>query len=366
MNENENENETNETPFAVQQVIAVQQLTRELPLNDFKLPIGIYRTDMLPWHAYEPVQAPHAQPLSIVEEEDDNDILTSVVGSEELQLAEDILMGNDSEEHIDDPTPNLPVEARERRIAGFLIDELEGAFIWLNYDEGFPAMPSGTPFWDNLDFEPPEAYSIFQRYLQMHQGRKADDDDEEDYGTPATGIRSISILASELHGDNELLGAREQYQTYYHLYYWGLRSKSYDIFKIAQHRRQQEIRAIEVEDSHFITGSRLMNRLLEYMDDDEDFWDMMTPKTGIDMFKTLVQLQRISAGLPAAGPASKEDGKRSTARGLETILRQVAQESNVATDDVSKREDLIAQILKDPEMTERLQRFVIEMDQNGG
>ena len=35
-------------------VIAIRQLTAELPLNDFGLPTGIYRTDLLPFHEYIP------------------------------------------------------------------------------------------------------------------------------------------------------------------------------------------------------------------------------------------------------------------------------------------------------------------------
>ena len=35
-------------------VMAIRQLTAELPLNDFGLPTGIYRTDLLPYHEYIP------------------------------------------------------------------------------------------------------------------------------------------------------------------------------------------------------------------------------------------------------------------------------------------------------------------------
>ena len=365
-----------EVTFEQRQVAVLQQLTSELPLNDYGLPIGFYRTDILPWHEHSPTDTytedtsqpnEHNEPSirgnagTLVLLDDDEPDQTA--GSEELQLADDILSGslNDAEEETSPTTK--PALIKDHRIAGFLTSALESAFIWMNYNEGFPALPNGKPFWDNLDFEPPEAYSVFTRYLQMHQGREAVIDDEDDLGEAASGIRSISTLAADLHSDKDLLAKVDQYQMYYHLYYWGLRAKSYDVFRVAQHRRQQEVRAIEVEDSHFITSNRLMNKLSKYMDDDEEFWDMMTPKTAIDMFKTLTQIQRISAGLPAAGPASKEEGKRSTNQSFGMILKQVAQENNIEVGTQKEKSTLMERIQKDPEAIAQLQALIIDMEE---
>jgi hypothetical protein len=326
------------------QTRAIAALTRELPLNDFGLPAGVYRTDLLPWHEYVDPTAPKLAPV--------------------IKLLDDPSAGVESEV--------LHMVEHEQRIAGFPTRLLEPAFMWLNYHEGFPSQQNGHPFWGILNFEPQAAYDAFQEYLQMHQGRAAVDqtNEGEDYGTPASGVRSVQILAQNQPGDNVLL-AEQEFGEYYHLYYWGMRAKAYDIFRTAQHRHQQEIRAIETEDNHFITANRLMNRLMEYMDDEEEFWDLMTPKVGLDMLKQVTQLQRVSVGLGAMGPAGNgKQGEAPKSQTMELTLRQVAQEQHITLErgDTGDDDKKLLSMLEDPETASLLQRLVLNVnsgDDNG-
>jgi hypothetical protein len=150
-----------------------------------------------------------------------------------------------------------------------------------------------------------------------------------------------------------------------------MRAKAYDLFKVAQFRKQQEIRAIQVQDDHFLMARRLMIRLGQYFNDEELFWDMLTPKVGVDMLKTLTQLQRVSVGLPAGGPltAGHFGGGAGggvlggTGLSMELLLRQVAQVNNpiVEVSEVDTDEDILSKALDDPEMISSAQDLIIKL-----
>jgi len=325
------------------QVDAIRSLTTEIPLNDFGMPTGIYRTDLLPFHDYEPAN----QPLPM----DPSTLLLEGTTTEDPSVSEFSLTSVPQEE-----------EPKIYRIAGFPARALHGAFMPLQFDEGFPAFDNGQPFWSRLDYEPSDAFEAFQKYLQMSLGRastiEGTGEDEEYDGSDATGTRNISTLASNLFPDNQLLLMTQKFQEYYHLYYWGMRAHAYDLYRIAQYRTQQELRAVETQDEHYVQTRRLRHRLMQYMNDEEDFWDMMTPKTGIDMFKTITSLERVSAGLPAGGPIA-DDTKRG--QPFEVTMRTVAQtnrrvESNV----ISEEGEVLDKALEDPNATEILQELIIK------
>jgi len=320
-------------------------------MNDFGLPTGIYRTDLLPYHDYKehsPTIAPVAPMggngvgVGVIEHSDiENDLsLTSVPQEEQTEL--DIY-----------------------RIAGFPAESLHGAFMPLQFDEGFPAFENGQPFWSRLEYEPNDAFEAFQKYLQMSLGTpgtvpKYDDTDNEYDGTSATGTRNISILAANQFVDKQVLQMAQIYQQYYHLYYWGMRAHAYDLYRIAQYRTQQELRMVETQDEHYVQTRRLRHRLMQYMNNEEEFWDMMTPKTGIDMFKTVTTLERISAGLPASGPIN-EANEANRGKPFEVTLRSVAQ-TNRRVQNVSLDEEgeVLDKALEDPETTEVLQELIIK------
>lgn len=332
------------------QINAIRALTAEMPLNDFGLPIGVYRTDLLPFHDYEPNSKSngHSRGLLIVDADADTDVDTEQEGA---------------------PATSKEVEPHIFRTAGFPTKSLATAFMPLQYDEGFPAFENGVPFWQRLEYEPAEAFEAFNKYLQMSLGRVAsnenDDDIEDEYdGTAASGIRSISRMASEMYPDSDLLGMIDIYKGYYHLYYWGMRAHAYDLFRVAQYRKQQEHRAIETQDEHYIISRRIRHRLMKYFNDEEEFWGLMTPKVGLEMFKTLTQLERISAGIPAAGPMSEETAAKGGAP-FEVVLRTVAQANQVTKGvTVTDEGEILDRALEDPKATGLLQELIIRSGGN--
>jgi hypothetical protein len=383
----------------IDMVQALRGLTNELPLNDFGLPTGIYRTDLLPFHEYQApgslslmqeldpakqdLESPEQNLESSEEARDEPQLQVAVIpndaASEDSSPPEvdafsllsgkgdglpDMMMPEREHPAPKDLSPVQDLVPKEYRIAGFPAKSLHAAFVPLQYDEGFPAFDSGASFWNRLDFEPTDAYMVFERYLHMTFGRMANPDEENDVGAVASGTRSINTLVSQLNpgiDDSKLLAVIAKFKEYYHLYYWGLRAKSYDLFRVTQHHQQQELRAIETQDDHYITSRKLRARLAQYMDDDEDFWDMMTPKVAIDLLKTTTQLERISAGVPATGPQTKEtEGGKS----FELAFRTYAQEQHGAEaaggDILDEEGHVLDKALEDPDAVRILQELIIK------
>ncbi len=342
------------------QIEALRGLQLEMPLNDFNLPVGIYRTDLLPFHDYRSPGQP-ASSASSAEITQDPESRTTDIELGTSEESEDILDGSqDGSSAVAPQVRPSSTTLVEYRIAGFPAEALSRAFVPLQYDEGFPAFENGSPFWGRLEYEPIDAFQAFQRYLEMNLGIAADPEIDDDSGRPASGTRSISQLAAQLHPDSDLIKMADAYQGFYHLYYWGSRAHAYDLFRVAQYRKMQELRAVETQDEHYVVARRLRARLLQYFDCDEDFWDMLTPKVGIDMLKTLIGMERVSAGIPAAGPQSLEQAA-DAGKPFELVLQTVAQTNRLGGDGhtIDDEGAVLDNALADPETTRLLQTLII-------
>ena len=229
------------------------------------------------------------------------------------------------------------------RTAGFLNIELDAAFEPLYYDEGYPKQGDGRTFWEQLSYEPHGAYELFQKYLVM--------------GTSAApnAPRSISALVQSILGgeieqiavaddrlrdvtpiqqtrndgsgegiDAKTLALLDEAQKFAVLYYWAPRARAYDTYRIADHKRQVELRALEVTDDHYLFARKQFQKLKDHIEDEEMFWEEMTPKTALEFMRLLFQTQRINSGLPAAAPPSAKE-QAATGQSIEMHFRHVAQ-----------------------------------------
>ncbi len=341
-----------------QAVEAIRALSAELPLNDFGLPIGIYRADLLPFHDYAP---PNATALAIP------DLRPSEMGDGPSDTDIALRPANPLSEGPDPSLPGVPegpeVDVSEYRIAGFPAKALNQAFVPLQYDEGFPAFQDGRPFWSCLMWEPKDVFRAFESYLQMPLGRPSNPDEDEDNGEAASGTRGLSALIGTLFphlSNTELLIKIEEYRENFYLYYWGMRTHAYDLFRVAQHQKQQELRALETQDEHYLDARKLRNRLMQYMNSEEEFWDLMTPKVAIDAFKSVTGLERISANLPAGGPPiAKEEG---SGQSFEVAFRTIAQTNRPQVRAITEENvEVLSKALEDPETTETLQELIIRV-----
>ena len=259
----------------------------------------------------------------------------------------------------------------EHRVCGFRPEELHVAFVDLHYDEGFPTFLDGDPFWTMLKYEPSEAYQALVQYLYMSGTQTIKPETEElvqdtdAEPSVASGMRSISQLASQLDTNTStVLVTQAKLKRWAILYYWDWRARAYDMFRLVQHRSQQEIRAIETQDSHYLIAKKLTQRALDFMENDADFLDMLTPKVAIDLIKLGTSLERISAGLPAAGPANEAVLGVVSAQ---LSLQRVANNSQTSDDvvDITKDSAILDAALNDPKQTEYLQKFILSIQMGG-
>lgn len=225
-------------------------------------------------------------------------------------------------------------------------DALQHAFVPLDYGEGFPTLPSGTPYWNQLEHEPIEDYQLLDLYLQLP--------------TLAEGARSLSFLPSliEQHLQRDI--NLEKLQVLFSTYYWRYRAKSYDLFREAARRKQMELRALDVNNNHYLLAERLLKKLELYLDNEEDFWDLMTPKAAIDFLKALTSLQRVSVGMPSAGPPMvSTEGLGSPS--FEVTLRTLAQESHESKSSETQNAEAVSAALADPKIAGLAQELIIKM-----
>lgn len=350
-----------------------RELIEKVPTNDYGLPIGIYRPDLLPEPDLEDASIGGASedPESSVGDGSSSEGETVIVGevlpqeyshptithgTDGIDILEDDI-GTSPPTHVSDgkaKAGNL-IPQRKSLASNLSHSAIKAAYVPLSYDEGYPTLPYGLPIWGQFPFESSKAYEVFQAYLLMPQA--------DEMGVSARMLSELPRLAAE-HGAAVKLS--EVYE-YFHLYYWGIRTKAYDMFQTAARKKQEELRTISVTNKHYDFADRLMRKLEEYMEDEEDFWDMMTPKTAVDMLKTVTALQRTSVGLPASGPAQHGKGDDPRGMSLEFIMRQVAQKTSVAKDHdtIDEQGNILNDILDDPEMTNVAQELILRLNKHG-
>lgn len=98
----------------------VRELTRTLPLNEYNLPVYVYRTDLLTWDPF----------------------------AWQRESQED------------------PIALRTK-----LSDQLTAATIYLGYHQGYPTVKGEEPFWGQLEWESRHGFEAFLQYLDQHGAR---------------------------------------------------------------------------------------------------------------------------------------------------------------------------------------------------
>ncbi len=239
-----------------------------------------------------------------------------------------------------------PLAADSQRLQRVGVDPMQfrHAFVPIVFTEGFPAFPDGRPIWLRADYESEDVHRLFEQYLLMGQA----------------GVRQLFLL--------EDVGpyTQAELQDFFFLYSWVPRLKAHDIFRVAEFRKIQTNRAIELEDDHYLKAQRLFDRAMVYMES-EQFLGEMTPKIAVDLMKTVVQITRMSVGLPPnaarGSPTGNGDGERTE---LEAVLRTFGSHAGEsATTVVGTREDgssVHGDILADPEATHLAQELIIRLN----
>lgn len=289
----------------------VRELTKHLPLNEANLPVGFWQTDVVlgVLHDWKPDDS---APQSV-----STAISTGVSDPEDAMF-----------------------------IGLFEDSPFDEAWIELSYSEGFPTIPGiGTYFWDKLPGEAAKHFQCFQAYVNL------------------PGLRTLVDLAQ--HKDIQALGLNFQaLQNLFYLYYWELRSKSYDFFKeiIRQKNRLDAANALEA--ANLIAAQSLKNRVLARL---ENRFDELNGRELIDLYKTAIAVERISVGLNPNAPGSgKSTGFTAGVSGIQVDapegsvinIGQVNVQNNVHGQGPQNR---LRQALRDPSSAGALQFLALKM-----
>jgi hypothetical protein len=276
----------------------VRNLTKNLPLNEFQLPRFIYRSDLLDWTIF--AQTP--PDYKLMEEYLDNSQLT------------------------------------------------------LNYSEGYPTLPDGSPLWGKFGWETQDEYSAFTEYCTL------------------PGMRSLAKLTqTQTQAPMTLL------TEWFHERYWGLRSKCFDMMRAIHAAKQREQRIMACEDNHYLVAEGLLAKLKGIEDGVE--WEQLKaePEKYVKVLETIMKLQRMALGLTTMGQQGGSS-RELRAETIEMSMRRITNPEtyqlespdrikaitlqqgvsltnpNVPTDGINVRK-----LLKDPAALASAQELVIRM-----
>lgn len=222
------------------------------------------------------------------------------------------------------------------------------AMLYLDYSQGYSALPNGDAIWTQMPNEPIDAYNAFVHYLEMPRSTKE----------ASAPVRQLNIL-KPLTGksSSELL-------SWSYMYYWPYRCRAYDMFVIASHHRSKELRTQKVEDTHFTRAQKFIDYAENFLE--EVFADPesheLSPKEAFDMMFKMMQAQRLSVGLsPNGAHAANDPNKTAPNAPIELILRTLAKNAGIAGSDDKGMQELTQQLFQDPAMLERAQELIIRV-----
>lgn len=271
----------------------------------------------------------------------------AILGADVMVFDEDATRGDiiySLSQHIPQNEFGLPeFFIRSDLISGYQVaeDEIDAASVGLNYFEGFPTLPNGAAFWNQLPHEPQKSFELFVAYLDQ---------------VAEIGIRQLDMLAAAKGESLENIAELSKE------FYWTSRARAYDMFIVAAEAKKRQHRIRKMENTHFEKTQALFDQLLSrFINDGEDSWiDELDAKEAIEVLETLVKIQRMSVGLTGqhASSTAREftDGESS-----QDMLRKIAQNAGANHSTADKFASQLQALLSDPNEGAVIQAAVIKM-----
>lgn len=289
----------------------LEQLNRHIPINDFSLPVFIYRPDLLDHELFVEVFAQNS-----AENAENGQLLLGF----ELKSSQNGQNGQNNQESTSFGSLERIAEAESM---------IEASIIPLSYDNGYPCLPNGDPLWTRLEFEPVIAFQGFMQFLEL------------------TGARRIDELITVQPDD------KREWST---LYLWRERAKAFDLYKLANHQKVKLQRMLQVEDSHYNKAEKLLNKLDAAFQDDEKFAHLDIDKA-VGVLEKLIKIQRISVGLGINGSENETPKMPS----MEMIVKQAAVKQVEKADESVNHEEFV-KLLENPEGLAQAQELIIKIN----
>ena len=180
--------------------------------------------------------------------------------------------------------------------------------------EGYHSIdaPNPLPVWSKLPFEPKAYYDAFRSYLLSPSRSLATTGNDIDFEVP--GFTPFTLKEA------------------YTLFYWSDRSRAYDLQKPVAAARLRDQRLLQTEDAHYLLTNTVISQLtgeIEQRSNDSKTarpWEGLKSSEIITALTSMMQMQRVSLGLPSHGPKIKNEGFQPAQHaGIERNIREAAQ-----------------------------------------
>lgn len=214
-------------------------------------------------------------------------------------------------------------------------DVVDSAAELLSYDDGYPTLQSGSPYWSQMPHEPHQTYLLFQRYLDLAE---------------TEGIRLIDSLARLEHTP------LDQVRQYFQEFYWSSRARAYDLFIVAADAKRREVRTRKTENSHYETAGKFLAQIAGLIT--EDKLNEMDAKGLLDALESMVKIQRLSLGLTGQN-ASTVNRDMSPASSVEVILRQLTKNSGPEQEGAESFQSRLALLMTDEATAMQAQELIV-------
>ena len=241
---------------------------------------------------------------------------------------------------------------------------IELATVEVSYSEGLPVITDHGLLWEQLPWEPAEAYLAFSNYIKLHESH---------------GYRALNLLLNEHPTANlpsheqlnpEVRQERQEFLTLmreYHVYYcWSLRARAFDSLAQAAYERLRERRALQTENYHYLQTDNLIKKFVSEIDNvlgNRSKWDELSIPEFIKSMKTVMELQRVSVGLPAAAPPSVTELQHPDSphgHSLETRLKLQARRQAAVEDPEANADKTLDIVMDSPELLAMAQELIAQ------
>ncbi len=267
----------------------------------------------------------------------------TVIPSRDIQIKEsDISIVHKLAEHVynlqltlpknKDDLPTAYIDAQIIASSGLIEGSLTSDFvskavIKINYEEGIPLV-SGLPFWERLDGELIDYYTIFKEYRnQKDKGfLRSHKNIAEAYNLPINFIYSLSKV-----------------------YHWTLRINAYDLYKKRELEFLRNKQITDMEGKHTKAAKEVFESTLQLYQDligDKDKKWFITPKNIHQMLEFAVKLERLSLGISPDKPLNEEENGR---------INNVIQNYNLA-----KTDNKTMNVITNPQDLEEIVKVLME------
>lgn len=255
----------------------IRHLSHQIPRNDYGLPLFYIRSDMVDWTQIEAYG------------------------------------------HVDQSSLDSSVEA-------------------LSYDDGYPTLKSGSPFWTQMAHEPHQAYVLFQRFLELaeDEGIRLLDTLSTQEATPLENLRELALE-----------------------YYWSARSKAYDLFIVAAEAKKREARTRKMENNHYDVAGGVLDKIIGRINDEPELISKMDAKDLLDTFEMMVKVQRLSLGLTGQAASSTQQLPMNPGASVEVIMRSLTKNAGLSEDAQIGMHERLALLMGDSDTAMKAQELVI-------